>query len=65
MSINSTNNIIAQQQKIEHINWQTGKNPSFSETKIDKYYDERYLEIARHFRELARLFENLAEVKKS
>ena len=64
MSINSTNNII-NQQRIEHINWQTGKNPSFANTKIEKHYDDRYLEIARHFRELARLFEGLAEVKEN
>lgn len=58
-SINGINNY----NKIDHINWQPNPGNTFANTKVDKVYDDRYLEIARHFRELARLFEDMAEVK--
>ena len=56
-------NDVPKYNSVQHINWQTNAGPSvpsFAATK-DKKYDTRYIEIAKHFRELARLFEELAE----
>lgn len=48
---------------IQHVNWSTNVGPSVPsfDTKKNKKLDPRYLEIAKHYKALAKLFEELAE----